>query len=98
MSIQFKTLTFHGRPEEQLQERFRLKKSVTLLPVVIGALGCPLGPYPESDLDIDIYSGSIPITIIDESGHQMDFNRLNKSVIFLPSCFFSYVTTPQFLP
>jgi hypothetical protein len=60
MSIQFKTLTFYSRPEEQLQEHLRLKKSATSLSVVIGALGSPLGPHPESDLVTDLYSGSTP--------------------------------------
>jgi hypothetical protein len=40
-----------------------LKKSATSLSAAIGALGSPLGPYPESDLKIDIYSGSTPIAI-----------------------------------
>jgi hypothetical protein len=29
----------------------------------MGALGSPLGPHPESDLEIDLYSGSTPIAI-----------------------------------
>jgi hypothetical protein len=40
-----------------------LKKSVTSLSTVIGALGSPLGPYPESDLVIDLYSVSTLIAI-----------------------------------
>jgi hypothetical protein len=36
-----------------------LKKSTSSLPAVIGALGSPLGPHPESDLATDLYSGSI---------------------------------------
>jgi hypothetical protein len=31
-----------------------LKKSTTLLSTVIGALGSPLEPHPESDLVIDL--------------------------------------------
>jgi hypothetical protein len=54
MSIQFKTLTFYSRPEEQLQERLRLKKSTTSLSAVIEALSSPLGPHPESDLVTDL--------------------------------------------
>jgi hypothetical protein len=54
MHIQFRTLTFHSRPEEQLQERLCLKKSVTLLSAAIGELGSPLGPHPESDLVTDL--------------------------------------------
>jgi hypothetical protein len=40
-----------------------LNKSVILLPVAIGALGSPLGPHPECDLETDLYSGSTPIAI-----------------------------------
>jgi hypothetical protein len=40
-----------------------LKKSATSLSMVIGALGSPLGPHPESDLETDLYSGSTPIAI-----------------------------------
>jgi hypothetical protein len=83
MSIQFKTLTFYSRPEEQLQERLRLKKSVTSLSAAIGALGSPLGPHPKSDLVTDLYSGSTPIANMDESGCQISFNSLNKFVISL---------------
>jgi hypothetical protein len=83
MSIQFKTLTFYNRPKEQLQERLRLKKSTTSLSAAIGALGSPLGPHPESDLVTDLYSSSTPIANMDESGCQIRFNSLNKSVISL---------------
>jgi hypothetical protein len=37
-----------------------LIKSVISLSATIGALGSPLGPYPESDLATDLYSGSTP--------------------------------------
>jgi hypothetical protein len=67
MYIQFKTLTFYSRLEEQLQEHLRLKKSTTSLSAVIGALGSPLGTHPESDLAIDLYSGSTPIANMDKS-------------------------------
>jgi hypothetical protein len=60
-----------------------LKKFMTLLSAVIGALSSPLGPHPESDLEIDLYSGSIPIANMDMSGYQISFNSLNKSVISL---------------
>jgi hypothetical protein len=83
MHIQFRTLTFHSRPEEQLQECLRLKKYVTSLSTVIGALGFPLGPHSESDLATDLYSGSTPIAIMDESDCRISFNLLNKSVISL---------------
>jgi hypothetical protein len=83
MHIQFRTLTFHSRPEEQLQERLHLKKSVTTLPVAIGALGSPLVPHPESDLLINLYSGSTPIAIMDESDHRISFNLLTESAISL---------------
>jgi hypothetical protein len=85
MNIQFKTLTFYSRPEEQLQERLRLKKSATSLSVAIGALDPPLGPHPESDLITDLYSISTPIANMDESGCQINFNSLNKFVISLSS-------------
>jgi hypothetical protein len=45
-----------------------LKKIVTSLSVAIGALGSPLGPHPESDLVIDLYSNSTPIANMDMSG------------------------------
>jgi hypothetical protein len=38
-----------------------LNKSTISLSAVIRALGSPLGPHPESDLETDIYSGSTPI-------------------------------------
>jgi hypothetical protein len=40
-----------------------LNKSVISLSTMIGALGSPLGPHPESGLEIDLYSGSTPIAI-----------------------------------
>jgi hypothetical protein len=85
MHIQFRTLTFHSRSEEQLQEHFCLKKSVTSLPAVIRALGSSLGPHPESDLATDLYSSSTLIVIIDESDRRISFNRLKKSVTSLPA-------------
>jgi hypothetical protein len=60
-----------------------LKKSVTSLSAVIGALGSPLGPHPESDLVTDVYSASTLIANMDRSGCQISFNSLNKSVISL---------------
>jgi hypothetical protein len=72
MRIQFKTLTFHSKPAEQLQERINcIKKSLTSLPAVIGALGSPLGPHLESGLATYLYSGSTPIAIMDESDRQI---------------------------
>jgi hypothetical protein len=56
---------------------------VTSLSATIGALGSPLGPHPESDLVTDLYSGSTSIANMDESGCQISFNSLNKSVISL---------------
>jgi hypothetical protein len=58
-----------------------LKKSVTSLSVVIGALSSPLGLHPESDLVIDLYSVSTPIANMNMSGYQISFNSLNKFVI-----------------
>jgi hypothetical protein len=83
MHIQFRTLTFHIRPKEQLQKRLRLKKSTTSLPATIGALGSSLVPHLESDLPTDIYSGSTPIAIMDEFDRRISFNLLTKSVISL---------------
>jgi hypothetical protein len=60
-----------------------LKKSVTSLSAVIGALGSHLGPHPKSDLVTDLYSGFTPIANVDMSGCQVSFNSLNKSVISL---------------
>jgi hypothetical protein len=40
-----------------------LNKSVISLSAVIEVLGSPLVPHPESDLVIDLYSGSTPIAI-----------------------------------
>jgi hypothetical protein len=83
MCIQFRTLTFHNCPEEQRQERLRLKKSVTSLPAVIEALGSPLGPHLESDLAIDLYSGSTPIANMDKSDHRFIINSFKESMISL---------------
>jgi hypothetical protein len=60
-----------------------IKKSVTSLSVAIRALGSQLGPHPESNLVIDLYSDSTPIANMDRSGCQISFNSLNKSVISL---------------
>jgi hypothetical protein len=60
-----------------------LKKSVTSLSAVIGALGSHLGPHPKSDLVTDLYSGFTPIANMDMSGCQVSFNSLNKSVVSL---------------
>jgi hypothetical protein len=40
-----------------------LNKSVISLSATIGALGSPLGPHPESDVEAYLYSGSTPIAI-----------------------------------
>jgi hypothetical protein len=45
----------------------RLNKSIISLSATIGALGSPLEPHPESDLETDLYSGSTPIVIIKTS-------------------------------
>jgi hypothetical protein len=60
-----------------------IKKFTTSLSAVIGALGSPLGPHPESDLVADLYSASTSIANMDKSGYQISFNSLNKSVISL---------------
>jgi hypothetical protein len=73
MHIQFRTLIFYNKLEEQLQERLHLKESATSLSATIGALGSLLGPHPESDLATDQYYGSTLIAIKDESNHQIKF-------------------------
>jgi hypothetical protein len=83
MHIQIKTLTFHSRSEEQLQEHLCLKKSATSLLAAIWALGSPLGPHLESDLPIDLYSVFTPIVIMDESDRRISFNLLTKSSLSL---------------
>jgi hypothetical protein len=60
-----------------------LKKSATSFSVTIEALGSPLGPYPKSDLETDLYSASTPIANMDRFSCQISFNSLNKSVISL---------------
>jgi hypothetical protein len=50
---------------------------------VIGKLGSPLGPYPESDLATVLYSGSTLIANMNESDHRISFNILNKFAILL---------------
>jgi hypothetical protein len=59
----------------------RLKKFVTSLSAVIGALCSPLRPHPESDLATDLYSDSTPIANMDVSDHRISFNLLNKFTI-----------------
>jgi hypothetical protein len=83
MHIQFITLTFHSKPEEQLQEHLRLKKVVTALSVAIKALCSPLGPHSESGLATDLCSSSTPTAIMDESDRQISFNLRKKSVTLL---------------
>jgi hypothetical protein len=60
-----------------------LKKSATSFSVTIEALGSPLGPHLESDLETDLYSGSTPIANMDRSDCQISFNSLNKFIISL---------------
>jgi hypothetical protein len=84
MHIQLRTLTFYSRPEEQLQECLHLKTSVTSLSVVIRVLGSPLGPHPESDLTIYLYSGSTSIAIMNEFDHWISFNCLKIFATSLP--------------
>jgi hypothetical protein len=50
-----------------------LNKSVISLSAAIRALGSPLRPHPERDLVTDLYSGSTPIAIKDESNHWISF-------------------------
>jgi hypothetical protein len=51
--------------------------------VAIEALGSPLEPHPESDIDTDLYSVSTPIANMDESDRWIIVNSLNKSAISL---------------
>jgi hypothetical protein len=83
MYIQFRTLTFHSRLEEQLQERIRLKEFAISLSGAIRALSSPLGPHPENDLPTDLYSGSTSIAIMNESDRRISFNLLTESAISL---------------
>jgi hypothetical protein len=83
MHIHCSTLMYYSRSKEQLQERLRLKKSVISLSAMIRASDSPLGPHLESDLAIDIYSGSTLIASTDESDHRIIINLLNKSTISL---------------
>jgi hypothetical protein len=83
MHIQFRTLMFHSKSEEQLQERLRLKKSVNSLSAAIRASGSPLEPRLERDIATNIYSSSTSIANMDESNHRISFNLLNKFAISL---------------
>jgi hypothetical protein len=83
MHIRFRILTFHSRLEEQLQERLCLKKSMTSLSAVIGALDSSLVPHPESDLTTYLYSDYTLIANVDESNHRISFNPLEKYVTSL---------------
>jgi hypothetical protein len=56
---------------------------VTSFLTAIRALDSPLEPHPESDLVTDLYSGSIPIAIMDESCHHISFNSLNNFTVSL---------------
>jgi hypothetical protein len=51
---------------------------VISLSAVIGASGSPLGPHLESDLATDLYSGSTPIAIMDESNRQISLRELQE--------------------
>jgi hypothetical protein len=83
MYIQFRTLTFHSRMEEQLQECLCLKKFATSFSAVIGALDSPLVPHLESDPATNLYSGSTLIDNMHKSNRRININLLNKSVITL---------------
>jgi hypothetical protein len=83
MSIQFRTLVFHSKSEEQIQEHLYLKKFMISLPVAIGAFDSPLRPYPESDLATDLYSTSTPIAIMDGSNRHISFNSFKEPMTSL---------------
>jgi hypothetical protein len=51
---------------------------VISLSAVIGASGSPLGPHLESGLATDLYSGSTPIAIKDESNRQISLRELQE--------------------
>jgi hypothetical protein len=56
--------TIANMDESGWQNSFNsLNKSLISLSAVVGALGSPLTPYTESDLEIDLYSASTPIAI-----------------------------------
>jgi hypothetical protein len=56
----------------------RLNKSAISLSTAMGASGSPLGPRPERDLTIDLYSGSTPIAIKNKFNRQISFRRLQE--------------------
>jgi hypothetical protein len=85
MNVQFRTLTFHSRPEEQLQDPLHLKKFAILLSAMTVVLDSPLGPHPESDLATDLYFDSTLIAITGESNHWISSNRLKKFMTSLPT-------------
>jgi hypothetical protein len=58
---------------------------VASLSVAIRALGSPLVPHLESNLDTYLYSGSTPIADMDESNCKISFNILKKSTTSLPA-------------
>jgi hypothetical protein len=60
-----------------------LNKSVISLSAVIGTLGSPLGPHPKSDIEIDLYFGSIPIAIKMRPIAESVLDDFNKSTISL---------------
>jgi hypothetical protein len=63
---------------------FNLLSEFTIsLSVTIGASDSPLGPRLERDLATDLYFGSTPIAIKDESNHRIRFKRLQKSITSL---------------
>jgi hypothetical protein len=50
------------------------------LPAVIGVLGSPLGPHPETDLATNLYSGSTPIARYDETDRQVSIKFHQKNL------------------
>jgi hypothetical protein len=51
--------------------------------MIIGALGSPLAPHPESDLEIDLYSSSTPIATKTSSIAESVLDDFKKSTTSL---------------
>jgi hypothetical protein len=80
MCIQFRTLTIS---EEKIQECVCHNTSTSSLLAAIEALDSPLRSHPECNLVTDLYSGSTPITIMNESDHRISFTSFKESVTSL---------------
>jgi hypothetical protein len=71
-----------------------LNKSVISLSAVIGALGSPLGPHLESDLETDLYSVSTPIAIKTSPITGSVLDDFKKSTILLQIYTLAHPSSP----